>query len=144
VDRQAQLVLKVRESYAKHSDLTHSNVGPSASPAIDFSYYGCFVQTGSPTTTGLALAYYKGTFSSNINQNCMATCKAGSYNFGGAVNNGTTAGDCYCDNTLALVTNGVLGTTGRLADTNCVSCNSGYGECGTIGSKSIAVWARGF
>lgn len=97
--------------------------GPTGSPSIDYAYYGCFVQTGGPTSavSTLALSVYQATYTSNINQQCMAKCKLGNYNFGGTMNNGTTNGDCYCGISITLVTNSLLGTTGRFTDDNCVS-----------------------
>lgn len=128
--------------------------GASASPGILYGYLGCYVQTGSPSTTaGRALPTYIATYSNTVNSLCSAQCLAGGYIFFGTVNEGTTGADCYCGNaiTYVSVTSGLLGSvTGEAGENNCYPCNGASlvggvpGECGNYTVNTISVFARSF
>jgi hypothetical protein len=121
---------------------THSVTG-STGVGTGYSYYGCYVQTGSGTIGDLALGLFNGVNAADYNFNCFNSCRASGYNFAGSVNAGPATGTCYCDNILTLRTNSGTSEVGRVSDNDCGRCDSGFGECGDVG-LSIAVYARNF
>jgi hypothetical protein len=129
---------------SKSDDETYSLIGPSP---FGYSYYGCYTQTASPppSTGGFyALQTYVQNYSNNTNFYCQAACRSSGAQWAGTVNGATAGGDCYCDNAIAMVFNPGLLITGRISDTNCNLCTSGFGECGLRGSNSISIFARTF
>ncbi|KAK1073542.1 hypothetical protein LTR74_001683 [Friedmanniomyces endolithicus] len=127
--------------------------GPTGSTYV-YSYLGCYVQTGSKTsTTGLALTSYQATYSTLVDSTCSRTCFLAGYIFFGTVNTAATAADCWCSNALAYVTSnaGILGNgvvSGDAGENNCYPCigtaavGGSIGECGNSTVMTIAVFAR--
>ncbi|KAK0269999.1 hypothetical protein LTR35_014465 [Friedmanniomyces endolithicus] len=127
--------------------------GPTGSTYV-YSYLGCYVQTGSKTsTTGLALTTYQATYSTLVDSTCSRTCFFAGYIFFGTVNTAATAADCWCSNALAYVTSnaGILGNgvvSGDAGENNCYPCigtaavGGSVGECGNSTVMTIAVFAR--
>ncbi|MCJ1476180.1 hypothetical protein MMC13_004845 [Lambiella insularis] len=113
--------------------------GPTGVSGIAYAYLGCFYQTGTTTsTTGKALSTFEAVYTGNANAQCSSTSLAGGYTFG-IVNNGTSAGDCYCGNTLIYVMVSLV-AQGQAADNNCYLCNYGYGECRNYTANTIGVY----
>ncbi|KAK0961381.1 hypothetical protein LTS01_020388 [Friedmanniomyces endolithicus] len=127
--------------------------GPTGSTYV-YSYLGCYVQTGSKTsTTGLALTSYQATYSTLVDSTCSRTCFLAGYVFFGTVNTAATTADCWCSNALAYVTSnaGILGNgvvSGDAGENNCYPCigtaavGGSIGECGNSTVMTIAVFAR--
>lgn len=70
-----------------------------------FGYLGCYVQTGSRTSTsGLALSSFRATYTTFVNSQCATNCYNAGFIFFGTVNIGSTGADCWCGNGIAYVT----------------------------------------
>lgn len=126
---------------------TRGLTGPSGPPGIAFAWLGCFLQTGtSSTSTGKVLTNFIATYTTSGNAQCSAYCNSVNFNFYGTVNVGTTSVDCYCGDVLNLVSITGLGV-GATTDNNCGLCVNGpapAGECGIQSSSTVAIFARAF
>ncbi|KAK3073776.1 hypothetical protein LTR53_004356 [Teratosphaeriaceae sp. CCFEE 6253] len=119
-----------------------------------FGYLGCYVHTGSKTsTTGIALSSFQATYATLVDSTCSRTCLTANYIFFGTVNTGAATADCWCGSTLNYVTTvaGLLGSasvTGEAGENNCYPCIGSataggvVGECGNSTVMTMAVFAR--
>lgn len=109
---------------------------------------GCYYQQGAATlSASKVLNKFQQTYTTGANLGCSTLCTNQIYNFYGVTDTGTgTNIDCYCGDTLSLVTIVGLGS-GAATENNCALCLGGpvpAGDCGSIASSTVAIYARAF
>lgn len=94
-----------RQAYRLSTDLFFAFQGPTASPLSLFDYLGCYVQSGTRTSSsGIALPSWQATYTSQANSQCISACSANLFTYAGTVNVGYSTVDCWCGNAIAYVT----------------------------------------